>query len=244
MRSRWFIELQGHAIDLERMAAAFTNPPVTIVKEDEQYRLHDEFLAGCDSADSACSGLERTIMRVNAVARLWYGADHDNVRRGRLGSVDESGAITWHDSGTVRARVRASSESRVVGADGGAIPPPASPLPAWLQLAARDHNVDDALYFLQQPDPDWIELYKVYEVVRSESDSRVEDRGWASRQELSRFTRTANHQDAAGRVARHARMNAAAPPSPMSLKDARALIRRVLRAWIDAKTESPARRSD
>lgn len=121
-----------------------------------------------------------------------------------------------------------------VGADGQIVPDPPSPLPRKLHLAVTDKNVDDALYFLQRADPNWTELWKAYEVVRDDV-GKIEAQGWASERDLSRFTGTANHQDAAGREARHARL--ATPPvaDPMPLEEARALVERVVSLWLNAK---------
>lgn len=226
-------------IDLERLAEAFTEAPVTIAKDGERYRLHDESLGDSDDADSVRAALRRTLMRINAVARLQLGNDHDDVRLGPLGSANDGGVVTWHDSGTLVSRARSSAKATIVGPAGEIIPPPPSLLPVQLQLATSDPTVDDALYFLQRADPDWVELYKAYEIVRADV-GKIEDHSWASKRELSRFTGTANHPNAAGRTARHARMSTPALPDPMTLQDARALIRRVVRAWITAKTASPA----
>jgi hypothetical protein len=95
-------------------------------------------------------------------------------------------------------------------------------------------DVDDALYFLQRPDPSWGELYKAFEVVQGDV-GKIEGHGWASEREITRFTRTANHQAAAGREARHARMAQIPPRDPMTLEEGRVLIRRIVSSWIGAK---------
>jgi hypothetical protein len=102
--------------------------------------------------------LHRTLLRINALARLQFGGDHDDVHPGGLGSPNETGGVTWYMTGGVTGRARVSATLTVIGPDSEVIPPPPSPLPAQLELAAADPNVDDALYFLQRSDPDWVEL--------------------------------------------------------------------------------------
>lgn len=239
MSTKWFIDLAGDEIDLKRLAEAFAEPPVTIAKEGERYRLCDESLGDPDDAESVRAVLRRTLSRINAVARLHLGKDHHDVTLGPLCSANDDGVVTWHDSGTVVARARFSAHATIVGPDGQIVPPPPSLLPMQVQLAASDPSVDDALYFLQRADADWVELYKAYEIVRSDV-GKIAECGWVSKRELSRFTGTANHPDAAGPTARHARTPYAAPPDPMTLQDARALMGHVVRAWITAKAQSLA----
>src|ERR1017187_4826794 len=47
-----------------------------------------------------------------------------------------------------------------------------------------------------------------------------------------REPRTANHQEAIGRFSRHARTKAVPPPNPLEEREARELIRKLLREWI------------
>lgn len=176
---------------------------VTIYKEENRYRLRDESLDGSGDAEYVRTELQQTLLRINALARLEWG-DHDDVRAGGVGHPNAGGGTSWCESATIVGRARVSATLTVIGPDGNVVPDPPSLLPKKLHLAAADRDVDDALYFLQRPDPSWSELYKVYEVVRSDV-GEIAARGWAAKRALSRFTGTANHQDAAGREARHAR---------------------------------------
>ena len=44
----------------------------------------------------------------------------------------------------------------------------------WLELSADDPNVSEALHFLSRA-PDWFDLYKAYEVVRSAVGGKDQD---------------------------------------------------------------------
>jgi hypothetical protein len=57
--------------------------------------------------------------------------------------------------------------------------------------------------------------------------------GWATNRELNLFKRTANHQDAAGSEARHARQRQQPPATPMPVHQAEVLLQRILRSWLD-----------
>ena len=58
--------------------------------------------------------------------------------------------------------------------------------------------------------------------------------GWADRTEQGRFTGTAQSKDELGDDARHASRKYKAPKNPMSLDEARAFVKSVMKAW--AKT--------
>lgn len=232
MKHEWFVELHGHSIDLERLARAFSAGRVAIAQEGDDYRLSDESLEESDDAEYVRGQLEGTIRRINALARIHFG-EHEDVTPGNLGRPNETGGTDWfmyfHDS----VRARASVTITHTGPDGKIIEPP-NPLPGWVALADGDSDVDDVLHFLAHPSPDWMDLYKAFEVVRADV-GKIQDRGWASGGELSRFTGTANHQGAAGRAARHARAKNSPVANPMSLDEARTLIRSIVQAWLTAK---------
>jgi hypothetical protein len=99
-----------------------------------------------------------------------------------------------------------------------------------VHLAAKDADVDEALALWASQPRDWSILYKVFEVIEHRGGARAG--GVMSRNQATRFTRTANHQEAAGHGARHARSSADPPPEPMSILEAEQLLGRLLTAWI------------
>jgi hypothetical protein len=68
----------------------------------------------------------------------------------------------------------------------------------------------------------------------SRSRADVKANGWASDEELNRFTRTANHPEAAGEGARHGRTNTDPPSKPTSLAAADALVGRIVIEWLSS----------
>lgn len=79
-------------------------------------------------------------------------------------------------------------------------------------------------------------LYRVYEIVKTRAD--IVANGWASENDLSRFTHTANHPALGGPDARHARLPSSTQPRSVSLGEAIALIECVLTAWLDSLSPS------
>jgi len=81
-------------------------------------------------------------------------------------------------------------------------------------------------------DLDWVDMYRLYEVIQEDVGRPMHELGWASRNELERFVRTANSPDAAGDKARHGVARTDPPRKPMSLSHARELIDRIVKAGL------------
>ena len=111
-------------------------------------------------------------------------------------------------------------------------PPPAIPV----ERALHDARVARALELFGR-DPNWFDLYKVLDTIEEDvgGERALEDKGWATRAELKRFTRTANNLNALGSGARHAIEAWQPPKNPMSLEEASVLIGKVLAAWMATK---------
>jgi len=137
-------------------------------------------------------------------------------------------------------RVVLSGEA--VMADGSDPPPPPNPFPAWDALAMRDDVVARALRFFAET-PSAESLWKVYEVIRDDmggvlhGKSNIVKAGWATNAEVDSF-RSVHYPSALGDDARHGvePTKQPAPVNPMTLKQGRALIRRLMVRWLAAKT--------
>ena len=104
-----------------------------------------------------------------------------------------------------------------------------------MQLAAADPDVAEVLEILgtAEPAPDWVELYKAFEIVRSKV-SRLDKKGWVTSAEISAFTASASRPDVSGAQARHARMPGGRPKGTMTLVEARQMIGVLVTAWLDS----------
>lgn len=110
------------------------------------------------------------------------------------------------------------------------------PADAWIALAQREEHVARALEIIGQEDVRWTDLYHLLEVVEADVGQLMFERGWATRAEMERFARTANSPAILGAAARHGAQRTEPPPNPMSYDDARSLIVRLVRAWLEWKT--------
>lgn len=109
-----------------------------------------------------------------------------------------------------------------------------------LKLADESVHVAKALR-LQCQDMDWVNLYRLLEVVREDvgGEDQIEDNGWAKEDEIESFTATANNSSVIGDEARHGQIDGSGQPSKtMTLREARPWIKSIVFQWLEAKVAS------
>jgi hypothetical protein len=96
--------------------------------------------------------------------------------------------------------------------------------------------VAEVLQILGQPEPpNFAELYKIDEIIKSEGRLTAMMRSaGVSDEERRLFKQTADHQDASGADSRHARNKQQPPEKPMSIHQARAMISKLVTTWLDS----------
>jgi hypothetical protein len=78
----------------------------------------------------------------------------------------------------------------------------------------------------------WSDLYRILEVIETEvPQSKMIEQSWTTKNELERFTRSANSVAVAGDHARHGKERFSAPAKPMTISEATDFIDRLLRLW-------------
>lgn len=113
---------------------------------------------------------------------------------------------------------------------------PLVPETLWplVELAVKSSDVLEALRHFRHKDS-WDEIYRAFEIVEGEVGGGIHRSGWATRGELDRFTHTA---DTMRHAKKRKKKKTVAPQDPMSLTDARELVRRILKAWIELKHQT------
>jgi hypothetical protein len=117
----------------------------------------------------------------------------------------------------MRARMSAVGE---VTRDGVPTSQPAPPALSYLALVASHPHVAEVLDLMGagMEAPSWVELYKVYEILRDDVRlDKIETHGWATGTEISAFTASANRSDVSGIGARHARQPGGPPKRTMTI---------------------------
>lgn len=223
--TRWRQELIGHETDLADVADVFHSPPVRVIAVDGHFYLESDEFEPLSDHHPVVKAAQRTIDWVNGAMRL-RGDGYQNVTLGPLHGDHGDGAWSTTLSHSTDAFV-VQERSRIHKIGEGKSQAVSNSTTSIVELASHDQDVRDVLDLWANEPHDWVHVYKIYEIVRS----RGRPAG-IPKSQITRFTRTANHQDGAGRKARHARMSAEPPASPMSGLEAEHLIERLLCAWL------------
>ena len=228
---RWQVELQGDPVDTELLRALFQEPDLHVLKEGDIWILEAKELENLATAQSVYSFAKRIVTRLNGAVRL-RSTTYRNVEVGHVHERRGEGNRATHavvEAATIRAR---TTVFPVTIATDGNIRHVESVESKFERLARTDSDVREALDLLANKPHDWVNLYKLFEIVDSRGGASLA----VSKTELRRFKHTANHQGAAGGDARHARMTTKPPTNPMSLFDAEQLIGALLEDWLESLT--------
>lgn len=245
-------ELDGHPFDLDTLARHFPIGDSHVVVTDEGVFLEATVLDDMfDDAGRLVDTANEHLARLNGWAVLadaGYqpvrlrnrfvrdgGPTHAHIVVGDEARVGDS--LTVVAVGTTEARLGALNVTAAV--DGVPMEPPPPEGPRRLAWAASNKNVDDLLALVGKAQGlSWIELYKVFEIIRDAvggSRQDLYDKGWTTKPQLSAFTGSADHHAVSCiHKARHARQSGEPPKNTMTLDEAQQFIRHLAHRWLDS----------
>ncbi|MGH6644063.1 MAG: hypothetical protein ACRED3_15345, partial [Bradyrhizobium sp.] len=101
-----------------------------------------------------------------------------------------------------------------------------------LEQAEKDPALREVLHLFGL-ELNWANLYKMVEAVEMPfgGERGLIKMGWISKGELKRFKHTADNRKATGDDARHGPNNYDPPADPMSLEEAKAMVRKLVAAF-------------
>ncbi len=229
--------LKGHEFDLITLAELFREGDPAVATDDEGYYLSfvapDDLFRDGGRLYEAASSL---LCQVNGVGRA-NGSDFRPI--GLVGRFSDE---TGHQHQVVladAAEVRGQAFAVAVAMNGQQVAAPPAPGPGYVQLGRTHPDVAEALAILGKagPPPDWVDLYKIFEIVRDNVGGRkaLEQRRWVSASKLGAFTASADRPDISGAQARHARTDPKPPRGrTMTLAEARQMIGALVIAWMES----------
>lgn len=218
----WLVKLQGASYDLNELESIFIFPLVMVINKDGAFYLKSTSFSSIQKPGEVLQEAKHLLEVVNGAAKLhldYYG--HVEVVNSIIG-FDEQGNA--HKFGFGFGTGQPINESNKA---------PAA-VQTWLAKADHDRQVADALRFFSEPS--WFNLYKIYELIRDHAGD-VANHGWVTKNDLTRFTQTAQSQDSIGDAARHASKKFKAHREPMTLIDARSFIKGLLLKWLCSHTQ-------
>lgn len=231
---RWHAYLQGEQFDMDELAERFPSGSDPFVAQDDQgFYVSSTALDTHTAPAEAFKQVETLMTMVNALARAANSSYVDVQASGRLLDTDSGNNHTFasiREGPEIRARADAAQG---LSNDQPAQPQPREPL--YVRLALSKPVVAEALQLMGTGDLDWPRLYKIYEVIRDDVGGESGLQGWATRNEISAFTGSANRPDVSGDDARHARASGPPPRRAISHSQGREFVAKLLHNWMDAQ---------
>ncbi len=231
----WEFEITGDAWVLEQLSQALQSEAIRIVNQEGAFKLIGHMFDGIDGHDKARRSAQEQLDKISGLAFLDFQLKAPLQIRS-VASCEEDGSGKNFYVSLKAATVEVHMSCIVSDAQGNIISKDPSPesLRASFNLAALDKSVDKVLRLLGGGDLSWLNLYRLYEIVRDDvgSDKVIVSRSWCQSDNLRLFRWTANHPEASGDNARHGSLSQSAPKKPMELAQAQALIRTLVQKWL------------
>lgn len=234
---KWEVIVVGDEHDLLQLQEAFKSPNMNIQRSEDRWILNSTSLDTITDHNEVSEKGQELLDIISGASKLTIGLRTPlTVEYVILRNEDGSGHIFVTVNDTIRIRDQVSIT--LTDASGEVVyeSRPADQVPTWIEVAQRDAKVSRVLKLLGTKDLDWVNLYRIYEIIKDDIGDLVSS-GWTSKTILSRFTGTANSPAIIGDEARHGVPLSEKPmklPS-MSLSEARAFITGVVHNWIATK---------
>jgi len=234
----WEVSLVGDATDLAMLEQSFHGPDLTISNRGEEYVLTSPVFEALGQAAPIRERARGLLELLNGACRMALDS-RTLIRDGAVVFQHPDGRRHMHVSlESVIAHCRASLSYTITHCDGTSETyHPADPVREWLGLAETDAAVAKVLRLMSSGVWDWVNLYRIYEVVEEDYGGirHVVSKGWATKKAIRLFKQTANSSEAIGADARHGSRSTTPPPMPMSPPEAKSLIQTIVQSWLRAK---------
>lgn len=239
----WKVELAGDSAELSTLLKSLSDSnEMKISNDGERYFLTSANFRDSDEAKTIKQKAERIIVILNGACRLLLDS-RDSIKISVVERINSDGQPEKHvfpEPATIHFRTISPSLQKRY-ADGTVEEfHPADPMKEWGPLALNDEKVETVLTIVSNAPLDWINLYKIDEIISQDvgGTDNIVTNGWASKPSLKLFRNTANKPGAIGLEARHGVDKGLPPPKPMTLPEARSLIDSIIHAWLRYKSES------
>jgi hypothetical protein len=229
----------GDKSDLAMLAQSLAGSDINISHDGQDYILMSDQFSEGDEAGEVRQKAERLVSILNGAVLLALDATQPIsvralYRRHRDGKRD---GFLFPKPVMIRLRVAAPTIT-LTHADGTIEEShPADPVKQWAGLALKDERVANVFRILANGILDWVNLYRIFEIVVADIGAldAIDRNGWATKASMRLFKYTANSPGALGLDSRHGTETTEPPKIPMTISEARALVRTIIHAWLRSK---------
>jgi hypothetical protein len=223
----------GNAHDIDYILKHLSPVGIQVEKDNTGYLVLSH-----EGGEEQLQELREVVTLINGLSCLELDS-RTPLRINHCEVVSDEGVRLFIVEATEEFHVREFIEIEVKeGESSSCISLPGDRLDGGFELAMRDDAVKNVFRLLADADFSWVNLYRVYEIVRADlgGEKELVSKGWANKKTLSLFTHTANSFSAIGGEARHAAEQNDPPPHPMTHGAAKALVTLLVHEWLNEKS--------
>ncbi|MFC5196604.1 hypothetical protein ACFPH8_14775 [Bizionia hallyeonensis] len=227
--SKKYVGLIGDSMDIQDLDYILNDDNWKINFIENKYLLSSSFLDSINSEYEILLKAKQFLDILNGAAKAIYN-NHIYITANTVYTINEQnklqGTAFMSGKSTGRSRFRATLtiESNEKVSE--------NKYQKWIDKAKTDSNVREILHYFNNQD--WWNLYKIYEIIRKDLKKSGMS-NLVSKNEISRFTRTANDNKIIGEKARHATYDNESHNNPMDINSARKFILDYFEKWIELK---------
>jgi len=231
---KWLVLLDVKKSDFDNLSNLLrSSDEFSLMAENGEYYLTSSRWESLTNVSDVYWEATKPLQDISAIARIHF-TRFPLLKPDIICEVDEEGKRQrWV---ALSATISVDSSSFSIQLEGGQDIIRNLEFESWRKLAEEDEIVKNVLRQITDFEHNWINLYKVYEIVNKDAGKKKIEQ-WITKDKISQFTHTANSQSAIGDDARHGVDKHAPPKEPMSLYEAEALIMTLLQKWLQWKCE-------
>ena len=231
----WIVIVDGDSNDLQWLADNLKTPELSFERKDDTWVLKSSYIIPQLGYDSVRNKATELLQAINVDMMLKDRLSKHIVVNDVI-KVSDDGKKTFVKN--ISCTVVISDRCEAVVTRNGVVVEDNRPKinADFVKLSQKDSNVQK-VFRLMASELDWVNLYRIYEVIESDIGGLkiLADKGWASESKLKLFKHTANHPGATGDIARHGALNSQPPQVPMSIQEARNLVKNLVSNWLQSK---------
>ncbi|MEH7441124.1 hypothetical protein V7201_02205 [Bacillus sp. JJ1122] len=243
----WFARINGQEYELKRLSEVFNSLEACVQLEDDddnQYILKSIHFTDCKNSTEVLNKAKELIQRINGIGKLTIDF-FNSLQIDSIVQIEEDGGkrvSKFFDTSIMIGRSYATARLTIIR-DGEIIEEEdddddvISVQSNWLVLAEINENVNTVIRLLSKGIDSWVNLYRLLEVIEGDlgRKRKVSDKGWITDKKRTLFRRTANSVTILGDDARHGFDDSEPPPNPMDITEAKSLIIKVIKEWLNEK---------
>ena len=231
---KWLVLVDVKKSDFDNLSNLLrSSDEFSLMAENGEYYLTSSRWESLTNVSDVYLEATKPLQDISAIARIHF-TRFPLLKPDIICEVDEEGKRQrWV---ALSATISVDSSSFSIQLEGGQDIIRNLEFESWRKLAEEDEIVKNVFRQITDFEHNWINLYKVYEIVNKDAGKKKIEQ-WITKDKISQFTHTANSQSAIGDDARHGVDKHAPPKEPMSLYEADALIMTLLQKWLQWKCE-------